>query len=457
MKYPAVESSTLEFKQEIPKNEQIIKTIIGFCNQNGGKLIIGVQDDGTIVGVDEDKIHQLQEYLEHAILEASFPPILSHIYTQRITDKTLLIVEVSAGMNKPYYLKKDGKDKGVYIRLGRSTLRANDNIIEELKLDSRGIPFDSTPMYQAKEDDLDLEKIRKFIASRKSAETGKSSEPSLNEAMLSYRIIAKEHERYYPTVCGILLFGKNPQHFFPEARIMCNHFFGNEMSKEVVTSKECLGTLDEQLHTAYNFVLNSLYKSWKIIGVLREEQWEIPVQAVRELVMNAIIHRNYHIPGPNKIAIFDNRIEIFSQGSFPGPMGQNLKAGFTYIRNVGICKILREMGLIESFGIGFITTFSEYEKAGLRAPDIIEGENFIKCILPRRTADNVLVAPGTDAIPNDLRSIIDLFLTTTEITVSDVIQMFHLSRPTATRKLSKLIELGLIQKIGRGRGVRYIK
>src|SRR3990167_4349310 len=122
MKYPMQESSIVEFKLEIPKNEQIIKTIIGFCNQNGGKLFLGIQDDGTILGLDEKKVEEIMEYLEKSIFEASYPPIMSRVYTQKILDKIIVVVEVAEGMNKPYYLKKDGKDKGVYIRLGRSTL-----------------------------------------------------------------------------------------------------------------------------------------------------------------------------------------------------------------------------------------------------------------------------------------------------------------------------------------------
>jgi len=339
---------------------------------------------------------------------------------------------------------------------------ANADMIEELKWESRGIFFDEMPVYQAREDDLDKEKIKHFLLSRRSADVEKNLKTKkkivdavLEEAMYSYKIMTKEHGHAYPTVLGILLFGKDPQFFFSEARIMCNHFSGIAMSPSVVASKECLGTLDEQFQTAYNFVMSRLNRVWEIKGPRREEQLEIPQQAIREMIMNSIIHRNYHIPGPNKIAIFDNRIEIFSQGSFPAPVGKNLRAGFTYLRNTMICKIFREMGLIENFGFGFIFTFSSYEKAGLKDPEIIEGENFIKCILPRRTQSNVRSLSTTEPIIS--QKILNLLETTSEISVSDVMNMVHLTRQTATRKLAELVKKKLLVRHGKGRGVKYSK
>lgn len=456
MKYPEKESSTLEFKREIPKNEQIIKTIIGFCNQQGGRLIIGLENDGTIRGIDESKAQEMMEYLEKGILDASFPPIFIHTYLQRINDKTLLILEVSPGTNKPYYLKKEGREKGVYIRLGRSTVHATPDMIDELKLDARNISFDTTPVYQASEEDLDKKKITKFLKKRKSAQN-KHTDAEITEAMLAYKIITREHNQNIPTVGGILIFGKSPQFFFPEARIMCNNFLGIDINHKVIASKECLGTLDEQFKIAYDFVVSRLYTAWEIVGPLREEQLEIPEVAIREIIMNAILHRNYHMQGPTKIAIFNNRIEIFSPGTFPGPISQNLKAGFTYLRNTMIAKIFREMGLIENFGLGFLKTFSSYEQSELKAPQIIEGEGYIKCILPRRTPENILKRSHTTEVSEDLEQILNLFTTATEISVADVIKTLHLTRPTASRKLTELTKKGLIKKLGKGRSVRYIK
>lgn len=162
MKYPDLESSILEFKQELPKNEQIIKTIVGFCNQNGGKIVVGVNNAREVVGINEEEIQKSMEYLDKTIFQASNPPILPLIYSQNMGDKNLLLIEVSKGMNKPYYIKSEGLEKGVYVRLGRNTLRANADLIEELKWQSRGISFDLLPVYHSKREDLDLKILKKL-------------------------------------------------------------------------------------------------------------------------------------------------------------------------------------------------------------------------------------------------------------------------------------------------------
>ena len=167
MKYLESESSTIEWKSSFPEKEQIVKTIIGFCNRFGGKLVIGVANNGEIVGVDESLAEEQMEHLDKMIYESSAPPIIPLVHTQRIGDKVVLLIEVSSGMNKPYYIKSLGMEKGVFVRLGRSTMRANADMIEELKWNSRGLHFDLSSLYHAAADDLDMETIENFFSIRK--------------------------------------------------------------------------------------------------------------------------------------------------------------------------------------------------------------------------------------------------------------------------------------------------
>ncbi len=451
MRYPDNESAILEFKQEIPKNEQIIKTVIAFCNHHGGKLVIGVSNDGTVVGVDQSRIQKTMEYLDKSIFEATAPPIIPSIYSQRLGEKLLLIIEVSAGMNKPYYLKSEGLDKGTYIRLGRTSMRANADMIEELKWQSRGKSFDTLPVYHSTLDDLDIAQVESFIKEKLGIQKISLS----NDILKSYNIIVEEHTHLYPTVAGVLLFGKRPQAFFPEAFIICSQFSGVS-GRNAVASKDNTGTLINQYQQVYMFIMDHLTRSFVIKGSRRQELCEVPEEAIREILMNAIAHRNYNLKAPTKVAIYENRIEIFTPGSFPGPLNvANLMQGITYIRNIAICKILREMGYIEKMGTGFITLFQSYEKRGLRKPEVIEGENYIKCILPRPTP-NELRLPFQDE-HDDTSRIMNLFQTTTEISVSDIIENLKIPRSTAVRRLGALQKYGVIKRIGTGKGSRYIK
>ncbi len=443
MHYPHLESSTLEWKKEIPRNDQIIKTVIGFCNQCGGKLVIGVANSGDIVGVPECVIQESLEFLEKAIYEASHPAILPRIYTQRFGEKMLLIIEVTSGMNKPYFRKSEGMEKGTYIRLGRSTLKATGEIINELQWQSKGLNYETLPSYRSEMADLDEKKAQSYLDHRKNQGRAK-----LNKSVLqSYHLLIEEHSKSYPTNLGLLLFGKRTQHFFSEAMIICSEFRGKS-GRDAIASVDCEGTLFEQFEKSVSFIVSRLSKSFVIRKIKREEQLEIPEVAIREALLNAIVHRNYYIQAPTKIAIYNDRIEFFSPGTLPGPLNlENLMAGITYLRNPMICKIFREAGYIEKLGTGLISIFSSYQEFGLEEPKFIEGENFVKMILPR-TLQKKRRKTTDDLIKS-------LFVYSNVISIEDIQKVLKVSRQTAVRKMNVLIDKGRVTRIGKTRSVRY--
>lgn len=446
MKYDGIESSKLEFKEAIPKSDKIIKAAIAFSNMHGGKLVIGVNDDREIVGIDEKEAHAAMGWVEKGIYDASVPPILPLVYQQRINDKVLLFIEVSKGLYKPYYQKSLGLDKGTFVRLGRSTVQANAELIEELKWQSRGITFDQLPIYHAYRDDLDFLKIQAFVDHRRNGKKIHINE----ELLLSYQILAKEHQEIHPTAAGMLLFGKNPQQFLTESYILCSHFSGNE-GRDAIASRAINGTLFEQFDASLEFIINRLNKSFRITGKRREEKLEIPSVAIREVLMNAILHRNYHISSPIKVAIYNDRIEVFSPGCFPGPVDtSNFESGITYVRNHAIAKILWEFNYIEKMGSGLITLFQSYRKEKLIPPSIFEGTNFIKVVLPRNSVQAPILEKDEDEI-----NILKLFHLANEISRADVVENLHMPKTTAGRLLTELVEKGKIERFGKGRNTSY--
>lgn len=443
LRYPEMESSLLEFKRDVPKNDQIIKTIIGFCNQKGGRLILGVADDRTIVGLPETVTEHLLETLDHAIYEACHPTIIPVISLQRFSDKSVIVISVSSGMNKPYFRKSEGLNQGTYVRIGRSTVKATPEIIDELRWQSHNIDFEKLPVYRAEISSIDEKLLQKFLNSRRNHAEAEVSE----EMMRSYSIIVEEHQKTYPTNAGILLFGRDPQFYLSEAMIICCHFKGIE-GREAIASVDCVGSLPNQYHQAHQFLMSRLFHSFSIKGMIREEKLEIPEVAFREALLNMLIHRNYHHPAPSKIFIYDDRIEFFSPGNFRGPIKEDqLLKGITYLRNPAICKVFREMGLVEKMGTGFIQIFQSYEKWGLPRPQVIEGENFVKCILPRRFTHHTL----EEQIPD----VLSMFFADEEIRVTDIMSKYAVSRSTAQRWLKALVDKKQIERLGNTRNIRY--
>ncbi len=453
MKYPEPESAFLEFKKELPKNDQIVKTIIGFCNRYGGKIVIGVADDQTIIGISDDEVENLMESLDRTIYESTAPPIIPLVYTRTMGNKTILCIEVSKGMNKPYYRRSEGLENGIYVRIGRHTLRANADLSEELKWQSRGITFDTLPVYPANiETTLDEIKMQAFFQKRK----GRPETIITPELLEAYELTVKEHGKTYPTTTGILLFGTNPQQYFSESMIICTHFAGID-GREALATKDCTGTLFEQYQEAIAFISSRLYHSFTIKGFKREETLEVPEIALREVLLNLLVHRNYHIKSPSKIAIYDNRIEFFSPGDFPGPLDtHNLLDGMSFLRNPAICRIFREAHLIEKLGTGIIAIFNSYIQMELPRPYILEGTSFVKCVLPRNTPETTYLQQK-NGLSADLKSVYDLFEIKNEVTVSHVMKTLNLPRSTAGRRLATLSQDKLIIKRGKGRVAHYIR
>ncbi len=265
-----------------------------------------------------------------------------------------------------------------------------------------------------------------------------------DDILTHYKLRVEEHAKAYPSVAGILLFGKRVQYYFPEAMIICSHFKGTQ-GREAIATIDCIGTLFEQLEQSYEFILSRLSHSFTIQGLKREEKLEVPAIAIRELLLNAMIHRNYHLRAPIKIAIYDNRIEIFSPGNFPTPL-PNLTLGLTDARNAVIYRIFREAKLIEKLGSGLIAAFDSYEEWGLPAPEILDGDGFVKCILPR-----VGYAEKID----EYQKILALYETYDTLSVSEVMQLLSIPRSTASRKLTALCNQKKLQRIGSGKKIRY--
>ncbi len=445
-RYPEAESSMLELKSTFPKNDQIIKTMIAFCNHHGGKLIIGVEDDRTIIGIDQKELDNALQGIEKAVYEASFPSIIPRVSLQRIADKELLILEVSSGMSKPYYRKSEGIEKGTYIRVGRNTVRATLETIEELRWHTAGIHFESLPVHRATINDLDKKLFTVFLEKRKNDGNSEFSIECLN----AYGLMATEHTHHYPTIAGILLFGKNPQKYLSEAMCICTHFQGTT-GREVIATVDCEGDLFRQFNTAYDFILTRMTSAFTVEDARRTEKLEIPKKAVREALLNAFIHRNYHIQAPIKVAVWADRIEIFSPGAFPGPIDvNNLRTGRSYIRNPSICKAFREAGYIEKLGSGFIVMLDSYQAYHLPAPQVVDGGDYVKCMLSRPASYQKYQEV------EDLQfRILQFFQAHHELSIKELIKALGTPRTTLHRALTTLLKAGILERFGQTQAVKY--
>lgn len=376
------EGKSLEFKEKMPEPLALAKTACAFANGSGGTIIIGVKDrDMSIVGLDQGDIPMLEEKVANILHTMVSPMVASHTTVHNLGDKLLLKVDIFPGSMKPHHLKERGETQGTYIRVGSTNRKADLETIEELHRQRMNMGFDDVPVFEAAAEDLEPENIRYYLLKRK--ETRDIPEAEINnDFLLKIRALKKVNGQSYPTIGGILLFSNELDRFLPGAVAKCARFKGLEMD-EFLDQREVTGPLFKQVEGVMEFFKRNVKRGAKIEGVYRKEEYEYPLEAVREAVINAICHRDYSRKGADiKFAIFDDRIEVTSPGGLPVHISlTDLGTGISELRNRVIGRIFNEMGLIEGWGTGIRRIRNLIKEQGLKAPEFKEHANSFKVVL----------------------------------------------------------------------------
>jgi len=449
------ESKTLEFKESLPKNDSIAKTAIAFSNTSGGKLIIGVNDAREIVGIDDKNIYELQDKIASIIFDNCTPNILPEIYTLNIDGKLLLVIEVFRGNLMPYYLKSEGKNSGTYLRIGATNRKADFEHIVELERQKRHIGYDEEVNYDVALDTLDLNPLHSRFAT-----LGKTLD---DEKLHNLRLLKTEHGTTYPTNALLILLGK-----FENCTVKCARFKGTTM-EIFIDKKEYSGDIFSVLENTQNFILNHINLRGEIKGLYRTDSYEIPQVALREALINALIHRDYINKGRDiKVGIYDDIVNIVSPGSFPNTItSQDIANGRSEARNKVLANIFKELGLIEQWGSGINRIKTICTTEGLKEPKIEEQNDFVDVELfrPQNTEMDDKVSDTTSKpsenrrIPSDCseqeKAIIEYLFENQTIKSKQVEELLGIKESRTRELLKNMTHKKLISKLGSGRNTHY--
>jgi ATP-dependent DNA helicase RecG len=357
------EGRRVEFKAAMPEKSQIAKTVIAFANGVGGELFIGIDEKNKIVtGVADADIFKLEEQISHIVYDNCNPVIIPDINVYSYNDKNIICVKVYPSKNGPYYLKSKGKFKGTIIRVGSTNRIADETILSELERRNRNVSFDSLIVYDLTPNNCDLGDFIKFYHDK----CGKTIE---KEQLKTLNLIKIEQDEEYLTNAALLLASNHvKKQTFPYAKIECARFKGNTTSV-MIDQQTIDGPVFAQPEEAMKFIMRNISQSSTIDLVYRNDRWEYPLKAIREVVINAVIHRDYSIYGSDiKIAIFDDMLEITSPGTLmPSASPESLENTPSEIRNRVIAPIFKECRLIEQWGSGFQKVYAELAEY----PDIL--------------------------------------------------------------------------------------
>ncbi|SFP28344.1 RNA-binding domain-containing protein [Hydrogenimonas thermophila] len=440
------ESKKLELKEKLPSNEAIAKTVIAFSNTSGGKIIVGVNDKREIIGIDEDRVFEYEEKISSIVSDLCYPNILPEIYAQNIDGKVVLVVEVFRGSLLPYYLKNKGKLKGTIIRVGSTNRVADEVMITELQRQRFNKSFDEEENFE-----IGLDNLNFNIIYNEFEKIGKSCD---YKKLKNLKLIKSLNSSDLPTNALCITLGK-----FDNSTIKCARFRG--VTKEIfIDKKEFNKDLFSNLNNTLQFLQNHLNLFAKVEGLQLKEELEIPLIALREALLNAVIHRDYTRNSDIKVAVYDDMVEIVSPGGFPNGLTlEEVMSGRSELRNRVLANLFRELKYIESWGSGIGKIKKLCDEKGIKF-EIDESGNFISIVFYRKTGEKV--PNSAEKVPNiaelsfEEEKIVRVLKQNEKIVSNDVEKILNIKERRAREILSNLVKKGVLKKIGKTKGSYYI-
>lgn len=367
------EDAALDFKRDLSSIEKVVRTVAAIANTAGGTVIVGVDDDKTVLGL-KDPLKD-EERLARAVADSIEPLLLVNIKHASHENASVLVVDVPFSP-RPYYLKADGPDDGVYVREGSTNTKGDPPTIAELRRQAAAQSFDLEAIPAVGSDDLDAARMR--AAFSRTLPVSK---------LRTLGIVCQHSGRLLATRAGVILFGTDEQRrqHAPDARMRCAAFRGTDKSEFIDRAPDFEGLTVLQALDALDLFLRRNLRSGAAFGdgLRRKNIDEYHHEALRELVVNAIAHANYASTGtPISIQLFADRLEVISPGRFPpGTTVQSFKEGMSKIRNRGIADVLHHLDIMESWGSGYSRIRRSFAQ-GYPEPAWQEIGGSIKVVLP---------------------------------------------------------------------------
>ena len=457
------ESKNIEYKVTVPeKSVKYMKTVVAFANGRGGKIVFGIDDKTLdIVGMDVDNIYKTMDAITNAISDACEPAIRPDVALQTVKDKTVIVVEILPGAQRPYYVKSLGMVDGTYVRVSGTTRHVEGYMLKELILEGQNRYFDSEICQNMTVSDSEIKELCKSMKETALKNTWQDSEKAqikdvTKNTLISWGVLKEAEGKVYPTNAYALLTGKMSQ--MPV--IQCGIFKGTNRA-HFVDRREFEGSIQEQMEAAYQYVLEKINMGMMITGMYRQDVYELPIDSIRELIANAVAHRSYLDPGNIQVALFDDRLEVTSPGMLLNNVTiSKMMEGYSKPRNPAIARAFAYMKIIEKWGTGIPRLFEACDEYGLPKPELVDFDGDFRVNMYRRrdtdtetclrVNDEVNVHVN-DRVNNEVNDLLNYLKIHPEYTVTQFAEHFEVSRKTIAARLKKLKEKGYIERVGSSR------
>lgn len=429
-----VEDMNHEFKRQYTKD--IIKTVIAFANSSGGKIFIGVDDSGDAIGITNPDEELLQ--ITNAVRDGIRPditPFTTASYSE-VSERKIIVFEVQKGTACPYYLASKGiRPEGVYMRQGASSVPASQAKIINMIKETDG---DSYEELRSLKQDLTFDSMHKEFD---------RADLKIEEPQMRTLGMIREDGLY--TNLGLLL-SDQCQHSIKAA------VFEGTTKNQFRDRYEFDGSVMKQMREVYAFIDRYNRTKSNVIGLDRIDIRDYPESALREALLNSIVHKDYGYGSSTLISIFDDRIEILTVGGLvKGLTKDDIMIGTSILRNKKLANVFYRLKWIEAYGTGIIKMNEAYKESS-QHPIIEITDNAFKVTLPSMT-----LTENSDIAEVSLNAsetkIIEMLHNYGQIKRVDVQEELEISQPMAVKLLKSLLDKGVIIRLGSGKNITYKK
>lgn len=370
------EDSFTEFKSADTSNRDLAKELCAFLNADGGRVLIGVEDDGTLSGLGTWN----EERVMNVARTSLDPPPVPRWQVVEVASVPIAVVSVDLGADKPYAVA-GGEGKRYYVRVGSTSRDATREELVRLTQASGAVQPDLRPAAGSSLDDLDEVALAWRFGGRRTVGWDGLDRAGRERVLTAAEIVHPEDGSL--TVGGLLCYGTAPVARLPQAEVTCAAFPGTAIERELIDRDRIDGRVEQQVESAARFIARNLRSASTIEGVDRVEAPRPSDAVIREAVANAVAHRDYSISAPVQVRVFADRFEILSPGSLPNGMTpEAMRLGASVRRNPFIVQHLVERGVVDALGRGVLLIFEENAAVGLPAPDIQASQNFVRVTVP---------------------------------------------------------------------------
>lgn len=436
------EGSNTELKTDFDY-KSIAKTISAFANTGGGMIFIGVQDNGDVKGVDIGK--NTIETLTTEITNRLDPKIFPIIIEKDIDGKKIIEIKVEESFTKPHFA-----NHVAYKRVGKSSVKLSVQELDQMFLQQKRYTFDSLVANNTTLEDISYEKVSSYLSN-----IGKNY--NVESYLKSRNCVVQVGNEITPTNAGILLFGKEPQHYFINSYVTLVDYTvsSNPSAKRIVS-------IEGDLFTQLNELIDEIYRVYKPIDYLptenikREKLYQIPPEIIREVLVNSLIHRRYDDYGRKIIVkLYKDKIVCHNPAGLKENVDVTKLSDYQFSINPVISRVFFEGGYIEEIGEGVDKILKWTDSTGLQEEPVYQYRN--EELVVTLYVDKIdLLISKRHSLTSRQKTILNILSSYEEVSSNFLAERVGTSKDTVLNELSRLQEVAEIEEVGKGRNTRYV-